>query len=107
VLQPTVLPYVIDIPGVGLAYRSNRVLVMTGPRVRYEGPDRRGGEARDATVPGSQGLDAEACREQARVCFAQAVAADSPEERERLRLRGEQWMARAKDWRPRGVRPRK
>ncbi|NBW09361.1 MAG: hypothetical protein EBR82_15190 [Caulobacteraceae bacterium] len=105
-LQPRAQPYVIDIPGVGLAYRSNRVLVMTGPRVRYEGPDRRGGEARDAQGL-AQGLDAEACREQARVCFAQAVAADSPEERERLRLRGEQWMARARDWRPRGVRPRK
>jgi hypothetical protein len=65
-----------------------------GQKDRYEGPDRREGD----------GLDADACREQGRICFAQAVAADSPEERERLRLRGERWMARAKDWRPRGVR---
>ncbi|GEM_PF-5111667 len=101
-LQPRRPAYVIDIPGVGLALWSNRVLVMTGPKVRYDGPDRR-----DVKDPDDQGLDVEACREQARICFAQAVAADSPEERERLRLRGERWIARAKDWRPRGVRTRK
>ena len=67
----------------------------SGQKDRYDGPDRREGAE----------LDAEGCREQGRVCFAQAVAADSPEERERLRLRGEHWMRRARDWRPRGVRP--
>jgi hypothetical protein len=69
----------------------------SGQKDRYEGPDRREGD----------GLDAEACREQGRICFAQAVAAEDPAERERLRLRGERWLARAKDWRPRGVRPQK
>lgn len=59
-----------------------------GHKDRYEGPDRREGAE----------LDAEGCREQARVCFAQAVAAEDPLDGERLRLRGEHWMRRARDW---------
>jgi hypothetical protein len=67
-----------------------------GQKDRYHGPDRREGE----------GLDASACRDQARVCFAQAIAAEDAAERERLRQRGEQWMSRARKWSPRGARPR-
>jgi hypothetical protein len=61
-----------------------------GQKDRYQGPDRREGD----------GLDAEACRAQARVCFAQAIVAETPEERER-------WMRRARDWRPRSGRQQK
>jgi hypothetical protein len=68
-----------------------------GQKDRYQGPDRREGD----------GLDAEACRAQARVCFAQAIVAETPEERERQRLRGERWMRRARDWRPRSGRQQK
>lgn len=68
-----------------------------GQKERYEGPDRREGDA----------LDAGACRQQARVCFAQAVAADDPAEGERLRLRGEHWMRRARGWSPRRAKGQK
>lgn len=96
VIEPAAAVHVIDIAGREGPVRSAAALARKpGQKDRYEGPDRREGAE----------LDAEACREQGRICFAQAVAADSPEERERLRLRGEHWLARAKDWRPRAVRP--
>jgi hypothetical protein len=49
-------------------------------------------------------MQAEDCREQARICFAQAVAALDPEDRERLCQRGEHWMTRWRLWAPRGFR---
>lgn len=95
VIEPAATVHVIDIARTCRSLWSIAAVAPTGRNDRYEGPDRREGD----------GLDAEACRDQGRICFAQAVAADSPEERERLRLRGEHWMRRARDWRARGVRP--
>jgi hypothetical protein len=51
-------------------------------------------------------MQADDCREQARLCFARAVAAADPEARERYRKQGEHWMSRWRNWAPRGFRPK-
>lgn len=78
-----------------LPWRQIALQAMTRQKPHYQGPDRRGGA----------GMRAEDCREQARICFAQAVAADDPELRERFRQRGEHWMIRWRNWSPRGFNP--
>lgn len=64
----------------------------------YQGPDRR-------AASGDGDLYADDCREQARLCFAQAVASEDAAERERFRQKGEHWMTRWRNWAPRGFRP--
>jgi hypothetical protein len=52
-------------------------------------------------------MERDDCREQARLCFAQAVASLDPDERERFCQRGEHWMTRWRNWAPRGFTPKR